>query len=79
MQLLLNEAEISINFVAPVYWSDIRRLSTSYNELHKHDRSLNRLPFCPGPPVLGNAKQSTKHKHKTLVKVMPQVESGRCS
>ena len=34
MQLLLIEAEISINFVAPVYWSDITSLSTSYNELH---------------------------------------------
>ena len=79
MQLLLIEAEISINFVAPVYWSDIRSLSTSYNELHIHDRSLNRLPFCPRPALLGNAKQSTNHKHKTLIKELPQVGSGRCS
>ena len=65
MQLLLIEAEISINFVAPGYWSDIRSLSTSYNELHIHDRSINRLPFCPRPALLGNAKQvqSTSTKH----------------
>ena len=60
MQLLLIEAEISINFVAPGYWSDIRSLSTSYNELHIHDRSLKQATILPQTSLIRKCK--TKYK-----------------